>query len=158
MYDIEIFNGDLNFANGEFALVRNESKLVQSLVKALVTPLRATSLRPGYGTYLGNILGRAMPEFIYLTKIEDSIRASIQNLINEQAAASQRQYVSAGEMIRSVLYVSVGRNAMDNRQIDVYVGVQAGSGDIIERQFVIAPGVSVYQEGLATPSVGAGGY
>jgi len=158
MYDIEIFNGDLNFAKGGFALVRDEAKLVQSLVKVLITPLRAASLRPNYGTYLGNILGHAMPEYVYLTKIEDSVKDSIDYLIGEQAKAAQRQYVSPGERIREVLYVRVMRNGLDSRQIDVYVGVRAGSGRVIERQFVIAPGAFVSQRGKVTPSVGGGGY
>jgi hypothetical protein len=158
MYDIEIYNGDINFAKGGFTLVRDEAKLVQSLVKILITPLRNASLRPNYGTYLGNVLGHAMPEFIYLTKISDSVKDSINYLISEQSKASQTQYVSPGERIRELLYVEVLRNSLDSRQLDVYVGVRAGSGNIIERQFVIAPGAFVSQRGQVTPSVGGGGY
>ena len=158
MYDIEIYNGDMNFASGGFTLVRDEAKLVQSLVKILVTPLRSASLRPNYGTYLGNVLGHAMPEFIYLTKIEDSVRESIYFLMSQQAEASQRQYVSPGETIREVLYVKVLVNGLDSRQLDVYVGVRAGSGNVVERQFMIAPGAFVSQAGQVTPSVGGGGY
>ena len=158
MYDIEIYNGDMNFANGGFALVRDEAKLIQSLVKILVTPLRSASLRPNYGTYLGNVLGHAMPEFIYLTKIEDSVRESIYFLMSQQAEASQRQYVSPGETIRAVLYVKVLVNGLDSRQLDVYVGVRAGNGNVVERQFMIAPGAFVSQAGQVTPSVGGGGY
>lgn len=158
MYDIEIYNGDINFARGGFTLVRDEQKLVQSLVKVLITPLRTASLRPNYGTYLGNVLGHAMPEFIYLTKIEDSIRNSIEWLMSEQSKAAQKQYVSPGEKIKEILYVKVLRSGADSRQLDVYVGIRAGNGNVVERQFMIAPGAFVSQGGMATPSVGGGGY
>jgi len=158
MYDIEIFNGDINFASGSLAIVKDEAKLVQELVKILVTPLRAASLRPNYGTYLGNVLGHAMPEFIFLTKIEDSVKEAVEFLIGEQARAAITQYISPGERIQELLYVKVLKNGLDSRQLDVYVGVRAGSGTIIEKDFVIAPGAFISQRGLTTPSVGAGGY
>lgn len=156
MYDIQILNGDINFAAGEFKLVRDEQKLVQMLVKALITPLRTASLRPNYGTYLGNVLGHAMPEFIYLTKIEDSVRACVADLQAAQARAANRQYVSPGEQIRQILYVKVSRNGIDSRQIDVYIGIRAGSGAIVEQQYAIAPGAFVSQVNQVVYS--AGGY
>lgn len=160
MIDLEIINGDINFANGQPVVISDEQKLVQSLVKILVTPLRATSVRPGYGTYLTNILGHAnIPDHIYLTKIRDAIEDAINNLMRQQAEASKRQYVSGGERIRNLLYVDVVRDPVDQRQLDIYIGVKAGSGSIIEKQFVIAPGQYVTEAYMkTTPSVGAGGY
>ena len=145
MYDIEILGGDINFTNGEFTLVRDEQKLVQSLIKILLTPLDDSSLRPNYGTDLTNSLGHAMPEFIYLSKIEDSVRSAIEFMIDMQNRASSRQYVSSGETISQLLSVSVVRDQSDSRQIDVNIAIRAGNGNIVERQFVIAPGAFVSQ-------------
>ena len=145
MFDIQIYNGDLSFNSGEFTVVKNEQKMVQALVKVLITPVRSSSLRPNYGTDLTDALGQAMPDFIYLSKIEDSIRDAIAFLMNEQTKAASRQYVSAGERINQLLSVSVQRNAADLRQIDVNIVIRAGNGNIVQRQFAIAPGAFVSQ-------------
>lgn len=157
MFDIEIYNGDINFANGQFVLVIDGQKLVQSLVKILITPQKSDSLRPNYGTDIANILGHAMPEFIYTTKIEESVSDAIRFLITEQSKASYRQYVSPGERIKELIYVNVVKNTTDSRQIDIYIGIRAGDGNIIERQFALAPGAYVSQRiGNAPPA--SGGY
>ena len=144
-FDLKIRNGDIFYKAGAVGTVKDEDKLVQSLIKLLLTPVRTASLRPDYGTALGGILGSVMPDYIYLTKIQESITSAIKYMIMQQRAQSLYQYVSPGEQIRELLQVRVERNPSDTRQIEVRIAVRAGSGNVIERVFTIAPGAEVAQ-------------
>lgn len=144
-FDLKIRNGDIFYRAGAVGLVKDEDKLVQSLIKLILTPIREESLRPDYGTALGGILGSVMPDYIYLVKIEESIASAIKYMIRQQKAQAVYQYVSPGEQIRELLSVHVERNPDDTRQIDVRIALRAGSGNVIERVFTIAPGIEIMQ-------------
>jgi len=147
-FDLRIENGDISFQNGQIETVTNEDKLVQSLVRILLTPLGEVTLRPYYGTNLGGIITRPLlPDFIFITKIEDSVKEALEFLMQQQSIQSRYQYVSPGEEIREILSVMAERSPSDPRQINVGVAIRAGSGDVVAKTFTISPGAIVQVTG-----------
>jgi len=147
-FDLRIENGDISFQNSQVEIVTNENKLVQSLVRILLTPRGGAKLRPYYGTNLGGVIAHPLiPDYIFITKIEDSIKEALDFLMYQQSLQARYQCVSPGEEIREILSVAVERSVVDPRQINVGIAIRAGSGDVVARTFTISPGAVVQLTG-----------
>lgn len=127
-FDLKIKNGDLSINNaGVIEPVIGNEKLRQDILKILITDSGSNSYHPKYGSFLGKLkIGGFADDRIVSLDIEKSVRNAVEYLMALQKAQSQRQSLSAGEVIAEVLKVGVSRDEVDPRAYNVFVSVLTG--------------------------------
>jgi phage baseplate assembly protein W len=127
-FDLKIKNGDLSINNaGVIEPVIGNEKLRQDILKVLITDSGSNRYHPKYGSFLGKLkIGGFADDRIVSLDIEKSVRNAVEYLMALQKAQSQRQSLSAGEVIAEVLKVGVSRDEVDPRAYNVFVSVLTG--------------------------------
>jgi len=124
-FDLKILNGDLAIgSNSDLDTVQDTDKLIQDILKMLLTPVGSNLFFPWYGSLLSaSVIGSPLDqEFIYNTarsQIEDSLRI-LQNLQKQQATW---QKVTSSELLAAIKEVYVERNVVDPTYYLVTVSV-----------------------------------
>lgn len=124
-FDLQIKNGDLQIgSNGDVAQVFDTEKLVQDILKILLTQIGANTFFPWYGSPLttsviGNVLDEPFLESVATGQVRNGIEM-IQKLQREQ---SKNQRITAAETIAAIRDVRVIRNLMDPSVYEVRVSV-----------------------------------
>lgn len=138
-FDLKIFNGDLAInSNGDVQQIQNSEKLIQDILKILLTPSGSNVFQPGYGSPItGSLIGGAFDENFTTSIAENQVRNAIEALQKLQAAQALRQTVSASEQIAAISNINITRNQTDPRFFIVSVKVIAKDLSIIETQFSI---------------------
>lgn len=125
-YDLRINEGDLVIASdADLDRVEDNEKLVQDILKMLMTPVGSNVFFPWYGSLLpGTMIGQVIDETFRRTAIEQQINNSlemIQKLQRQQAADGQR--VTPGELLAAIQSVEVNRNVVDPTYFTIHVKV-----------------------------------
>ena len=138
-FDLRIVNNDLSInPDGSLQTVRNNEKLVQDILKAILTPLGSNKFFKWYGCIIAErIVGQILDASLTEIEARRSIQDTLTNLIALQKAQSRTQYVSAGESIAAVKEILVLRNAVDPRQYEIYVAVLTRKLTIAETTFTL---------------------
>jgi phage baseplate assembly protein W len=115
-FDLRINQGDLVIGqNGDLDQVNDLEKLIQDILKILMTPLGANLFFPWYGSPLSDVsIGQVLDSVFVESMIQQIIRSNLdtfQKLQKQQAASGQR--VTAGELLAAVQSVNVHRNVVD---------------------------------------------
>lgn len=139
-FDLRIENNDLKInPDGSIQTVRDNEKLIQDIIKALLTQVGDNRFFPWYGNSLaGNLVGYILDSNTIASEAERSIQTTLSQLMALQKAQSQTQYVSAGEMIAAIRSVTVLRSNIDPRQIEITVSVLTRKLNIIEETFTLS--------------------
>lgn len=126
-FDLKLVNGDLVIgSDGDVTKVENTDKLVQDILKILLTPVKGNPFHPAYGSYLTNaIIGNILPDSFVVSSAENQIKSSLQNLMTAQKIQSTRQPVTASEALAAIQSVKVERNLGDSRFFEILVNVLA---------------------------------
>jgi len=127
-FDLKIQNGDLSLnSSGLIEPVVGNAKLRQDILKILVTDSGSNPFHPSYGSYLGKLkIGGIADDRIINLDIEKSVRNAVNYLMQLQRSQSQRQSLSAGEVVAELLNVEVSRDENDPRAYNVFVSVLTG--------------------------------
>jgi len=138
-FDLKITNNDLALnPDGTLQTVTNNDKLIQDIIKAILTPIGSNKFFKWYGCALGSrVVGQALDATLTQIEIQRSIQDSLTNLISLQKAQARHQYVSAGESIAAVQEISALRNMEDPRQYEIYVSVLTRKLTIAETTFTL---------------------
>lgn len=138
-FDLKIINGDLAIgSNNDLDKVINTDKLIQDVLKLLMTELGANPFFPWYGSPLSSsVIGTSLDEKFIVSIAENQIRSGIETIINLQREQSVSQKVSASELIAAIKAVSVVRNLVDPRMFTVEVEVIAKSLRVAKASFDI---------------------
>lgn len=139
-FDLDITNGDLTIlADGSFKTVQNNPKLVQDIVKIIITPLGSNRFEPWYGCDVGDkTIGRSLSPQLMLQEIQTSIQQSLDNLKQLQLSQASSQLVSLAEQINSIKSIKAEYDPSDSRQINVTVTVITKRLEQIEEVFTIS--------------------
>lgn len=123
-FDLKIeFNDLLIGNNGDLAIVRNNEKLGQDIIKGVLTPLGSNRFFGWYGSGLNiNIIGQVLDRSIREIEIQRSIEDVLNNIVKLQKAQSRDQYVSPSEQIASIKDISVF-NETDPRLYSISISV-----------------------------------
>ena len=129
-FDLKIKNGDISIgSNGDFEKVEDTEKLVQDVLKILLTPVGANPFFRWYGSSLSAaMIGNPFDTVFIAVAAESQIRnalETVQNLQKTQAGSGQR--VSAGELLAAVRNVQVVRNEIDPTYFTIAIKVLAKS-------------------------------
>ena len=82
-FDLKIQRGDLVLdSSGQLNIVERNDKLVQDIIKVLLTDLGENKFHPYYGSSTGKLdIGSVLDQDFFKTKIEDGVIQAINNLI-----------------------------------------------------------------------------
>jgi hypothetical protein len=119
-------NGDLVIgSNGDLATVSGSNKLKQDLLKIALTTVGANPLQPWYGSLVGKtLIGSFVRSDIVFTMAQAQLTNSIENLKSLQnIQVSSGQQVTPDEQIASISNISIIRNTIDPRLINVVIQV-----------------------------------
>jgi len=115
-FDFKVEQGDLVIGpNGDLEKVENTDKLIQDILKILMTPVGTNIFFPWYGSLLSSaLIGSPMEdEFIQVaaTMQITSALQTLQTMQREQMASFQR--VTASELLAAIKEVAVERSQID---------------------------------------------
>ncbi|MFA5048812.1 MAG: hypothetical protein WC516_07335 [Patescibacteria group bacterium] len=136
-FDLRIENNDLKInPDGSIQTVRDNQKLIQDIIKALLTTTGDNKFFSWYGSSLSlNLIGQVLDNDFVTSEAERSIQNTLSQLISLQNAQARTQYVSAGEMIAAIRNVTVLRSNIDPRQYDITVSVLTRKLNVVEETF-----------------------
>lgn len=115
-FDLRVNQGDLVIgADGDLSKVEDLEKLIQDVLKILMTPIGANVFFTWYGSLLaGSMIGQVMDATFRRSAVEQQIRSNLetlQRMQKQQAANGQR--VTPGELLAAIQSVQVHRNVVD---------------------------------------------
>ena len=131
-FDLLVSDGDLQLAaNRDLATVTGTDKLIQDIIKIIVTPINGNPFFPWYGSPLGkSLIGRAMERRFVSSIATQQVRASLDRLQTLQKEQLRKnQIVIPAEQLAAIQKVIVERNPQDPRfyTIDLTVLTKAFS-------------------------------
>jgi hypothetical protein len=136
-FDLKILNGDIVIGvNKDLQKVENTEKLVQDVLKILMTPIGANVFFPFYGSPLSSsIIGTSL-DMQFLTSIaQNQIRTGLETLQNMQKEQSSRQRVTPDELLAAVKEVNLLRNQVDPTFFTLYLSLIAKSLRTVNTSF-----------------------
>ncbi len=136
-FDLKIENNNLVInPDGTLRTVSDNSKLVQDIIKSLLTPLGSNRFFRWYGNSLAStIIGENLDNVMVEIEAERSIQDTLSNIVILQKEQAKNQYVSAGETIAGIRGISVVRDDSDPRQYQITVSVLTRKLTVVEETF-----------------------
>jgi phage baseplate assembly protein W len=125
-FDLKISQGDLTLdQDGDLEKVEESDKLVQDILKILMTPIGANVFFTWYGsplseTAVGQVLDRTFVNSV-VTQIIRSNLETLQKLQKQQSMGGQR--VSANELLAAIQTVNINRNTVDPTYWSIFIQV-----------------------------------
>ena len=122
-FDLKIVNGDLVVNQGNLQQVVDSEKLIQDILKILLTDVGGNPLHPSYGSYLSrSVVGNPMKTQAVVQIAKTQINNCLVNLqYLQQLQVKSFQKVSADEQLAAITGISVVRSAFDPRLFTVKV-------------------------------------
>jgi len=138
-FDLKIENNDLAInPDGSIQTVRDNPKLAQDVIKAILTPIGSNKFFRWYGSYLSTrIIGQILDPSIIESEITRTIQDALSNIISLQKTQAQMQYVSAGEQIAAIREVSALKDPNDGRQWQIKVSILTRKLTVVEETFIL---------------------
>lgn len=138
-FDFRILNGDFVIdQNGDLAIVENNDKLVQDILKIVLTPVGSNRLNPAYGSLVGrSLVGNVLPMEFVSTMASSQIHSALEYLQRLQKEQSATQPVSAGELLAAIQSIKIERNQVDQRFISVVIKALAADFTPLSTQFSV---------------------
>lgn len=138
-FDLKIINNKLSInPNGSLQTVRDNEKLIQDILKIVLTSSGSNKIFHWYGSTLGtSVIGNVLEQSQLETEISRSIQSALNNLIALQKAQSRTQYVSAGETIAAIRGVYVLKSDEDPRLYEIGISVLTRKLNVVEDTFTL---------------------
>ena len=114
-FDLKILNGDLVIdTDADLAIVENSDKLIQDVLKMLMTPLGSNIFFNWYGSILaGTMIGSPFDGNFIASMAQNQIQSSLETIQNLQKEQATKQIVSPSELLAAIKSVNVVRNQID---------------------------------------------
>lgn len=125
-FDLRIKDGDVVIGqNGDVEIVENTDKLVQDILKIVLTPIGSNPFHPWYGSPISkSLVGRALEEDFISSIATQQLQTSLDRLMSlQQAQLKENQLVTASEQIAAVQRVLVERNISDPRFYTIFLTI-----------------------------------
>lgn len=124
-FDLKISNRDLVIKNGSLKTVQDSEKLIQDILKMCLTTAGSNPMFPWYGSFLSrSIIGSAQNTSVLVQISKTQLSTALDNLKSlQELQVKSFQRISADEQISAILDISVNRNQIDPRFIDVKIKV-----------------------------------
>lgn len=114
-FDLKILNGDLVIdTDADLAIVENSDKLIQDVLKMLMTQLGSNTFWPWYGSILaGSMIGSPFDGNFIASMAQNQINSSLETLQSLQKEQATKQIVTPSELLAAIKSVNVVRNQID---------------------------------------------
>ncbi len=126
-FDLQIKDGDIQLGvNNDLAIVVDGVKLLQDILKILLTPIGGNVFFPWYGSPLsGALVGTAYDTQLVGSVASTQIRNSLEALqgLQEQQMRDRRQVLTPAELIAAVASVNITQNPVDPRFFSIVARV-----------------------------------
>jgi phage baseplate assembly protein W len=124
-YDIKVINGDLVLQGGDFRLVYDSEKLIQSILKICLTPAGSNPLQPWFGSFINrSLIGSSLSSSITVQIAQSQLQNALQNLMTlQQQQVKSFQQVSPDELLNSISGISITRSSSNPTLYNVVVSV-----------------------------------
>ena len=124
-FDLKILDGDLVVGtNADLAQVQNTEKLVQDILKMLMTEIGSNQFFAWYGSPLGSTMVGSPYDTEFIASVAESqIRTSLETLQNLQREQSAKQIVTPSELLAAIKTVNIVRNEVDPTFFSVLLSV-----------------------------------
>lgn len=125
-FDLKIQNGDLVVdTNGDFKQVQDTEKLIQDILKILMTVLGANKFFPWYGSILSDsAIGDVADTTMTTTMAQQIIRSNLETLQKmQQMQISSGQSVTPNELLATIESIIVNRNMVDPTYYEIFIRV-----------------------------------
>jgi phage baseplate assembly protein W len=139
-YDLQIINGDLVINQGELQTLTDSAKLIQDILKILLTDVGADPLQPSYGSYLSrSIIGSPLQNGAIVQIAQSQINSCLITLQQlQRLQVKSMQQVSADEQLAAITGISVVRSSADPRLFNVKVSGLTNGYQPISTQFSVS--------------------
>lgn len=127
-FDLALTRGDLSVGEtGELRTVSGTNKAVQDVLKVLHEPVGSNPLIPTLGSNLTSLnIGINMDPTFTESRVETSVKNTIQQLQQIQASQAQSQIVTPAERIVQINSIIAQVNEQDPRQFDIQLSITTG--------------------------------
>jgi len=124
-FDLKISAGDLVLKNGQLDVVTGQQKLIQDILKICLTKAGTNIYQPWYGSFLSkSVIGSGLDASIMFDVARSQLQTAIENLKKvQELQSSSGQKMTPDEQISYISDISINRNQIDPRLIEVYVSV-----------------------------------
>jgi hypothetical protein len=136
-FDLKILNGDLVIGtNSDFGTVENTEKLIQDILKMLMTEIGSNQNFPWYGSSItSSMLGSPYDIEFIATIAENQIRSSLETLQSLQREQSLKQIVTPSELLAAIKNINVIRNEVDPTFFSVLLSVLTKNLNVADASF-----------------------
>ena len=124
-FDLKLSAGDLVIKNGDLDTIANEDKLVQDILKICLTQAGSNLYQPWYGSYISkSLVGSVLDDNISFGIANSQLQNALENLKKlQELQVASGQKITPQEQIALISDISIGRNQIDPRLIEVLVKV-----------------------------------
>ena len=116
-FDFKIQVGDLSIGpDGDLARVENTDKLIQDILKIVITPMGSNQFYPWYGSRLSkSLIGNVFDHEFMSTVASNQLQNALENLQRLQQEQARIQRVTPFEQLAALRGVRIERNQVDPR-------------------------------------------
>jgi len=124
-FDLRIRNGDIAIgSDGDLEKVEGTEKLVQEILKILITRLGSNVFYPWYGSLVSqSLVGQALDFEFVNSYASQQVQNALESLMRMQQRQALEQRVTPFEQLAAIRRVVVTRNRVDPRYFSVQVEV-----------------------------------
>jgi len=138
-FDLKIIGNDLAMnPDGSIQTVRDNEKLKQDILKAILTARGTNRFHPWYGGVISQrTIGRVLDASLLETAARNAIIETLSTLMALQTAQARIQYVSPGETLAAIQDIQVARDSSDPRQWSITIIVLTRQLTPVEETFFL---------------------
>jgi len=138
-YDLKIVGNSLALnPDGSVQTVRDNEKLKQDLLKAILTARGSNRFHQWYGSVISErTVGKVLANEQLEAEVFGAIQETLSTLMALQTAQARVQYVSPGETLAGVSDIRVERDASDPRQWSITIVALTRQLSPVEETFLL---------------------
>lgn len=132
-FDLKLLGGDIKLgSDADFAVVADNDKLIQDIIKFIVTPLGSNKFQPSVGSLINQrLVGQVLNAQNTVTVLQSSVQEALVLLQKLQKQQALTQALTPSEMLVSINSINVERDSVDPRQLNVILKIMAGDGNLL---------------------------
>lgn len=138
-FDLKLLNGSISVGpDGDLDIVVDGAKLIQDVIKVIVTPVGSNRFQPQIGSLINErLIGQVLTEQNTITVLQVSVQESLITLQKLQQQQAQYQALSPSEMLVAINSIDVQRDSVEPRQLNVILKLMAGDGKLLTETFTM---------------------
>lgn len=138
-FDLKIKGNDLAISTtGDVDIVQNTDKLIQDVLKIILTPQGSNKFYRWYGSVISSkVIGEALSPYYSKVEMTRAIQESLNNLVKMQQNQALYQNVTPSETIYAIDYIDIVREESDPRLYSILVSVLTKKMTAVETVFQV---------------------